>query len=216
MRILSNGIAIIETDTHISRWVQETGRLDHDQYALPIVLQYIQKGDTVVDAGAFIGDHTTAYLAGVGLEGEVWAFEPNPEAFECLKHNCPTAKCRNIGLSDTAGVVGLVKDVNGGASHLSSVGEGKIKTMMLDSLNLSRLDFFKLDVEGYECLALRGAINTITKHRPVMWIEVNKGALERAGASVEMLEGILFDLGYQWSGYPENFGAQYDILCIPQ
>ena len=41
----------------------------------------------------------------------------------------------------------------------------------LDSFKLPRLDFVKLDVEGYECQILQGAKETITKCRPWMWVE---------------------------------------------
>jgi hypothetical protein len=38
-------------------------------------------------------------------------------------------------------------------------------------MELPRLDFFKLDVEGYEVPALAGALETIKKHRPWIWVE---------------------------------------------
>jgi FkbM family methyltransferase len=41
----------------------------------------------------------------------------------------------------------------------------------IDAMALPRLDFFKLDVEGYEVPALTGALNTIKKHRPWIWVE---------------------------------------------
>jgi FkbM family methyltransferase len=41
----------------------------------------------------------------------------------------------------------------------------------IDAMDLPRLDFFKLDVEGYEVPALTGALNTIKKHRPWIWVE---------------------------------------------
>ena len=62
MKITKEGIAILENDTHISKWVEESGKLDHDQNDIPLILKYINEGDTVVDCGAFIGDHTIAYL----------------------------------------------------------------------------------------------------------------------------------------------------------
>ena len=54
MKILPNGIAVIEGDSHISMWVEQSGRLDHDTYALPIILDHIPEGGIVVDGGAFI------------------------------------------------------------------------------------------------------------------------------------------------------------------
>ncbi len=164
-------IATIEGDTHISKWAIEAGRLDHDQNTLPLLAPYIPKGGTVVDAGAFIGDHTVFYADRVGPAGQVLAFEPNFAAFECLHHNVQwmPVTCHHAGLSDATSTAAIATDINAGASHLTD-GKG-CALLALDSLNLQRLDFFKLDVEGFEVRALRGAKDTIHRCRPVMLIE---------------------------------------------
>lgn len=213
VKILDNGIAVIEGDTHISRWVEESGRLDHDEYALPIILDHIKEGDWVVDAGAFIGDHTRAYLDKVKTSGRVFAFEPNPNAFECLVHNCPEARCEPFGLSDLEGSAGLLVNENGGASRLYD-GDS-ITIVKLDNYDLPKLDFLKLDVEGWELKALRGAESTIDIHRPVMWIEINKGALNEQGVEPKDVIKFALDYGYEVIPYPDEGGPQYDILCIP-
>lgn len=213
MKILENGIAVIEDDTHISAWVASEGRLDHDQNSLPIILEHIKEGDVVVDAGAFIGDHTIAYLEKVKAAGCVFAFEPNPKAFQCLIHNCPKAKAFNYGLCSHAGEAFLELCENVGASSIGEAGEA-IKLMCLDELNLDRLDFIKLDVEGYELKALRGGEGLIDTHRPKMWIEINKWALEKQGASAGDIFKFLSDYNYEWFLYPEDGGDQYDVLCL--
>lgn len=214
MRIVANNIAVIEGDSHIGRWVEESGKLAHDEYALPIVLEYVPVGGVVVDAGAFIGDHTRAYLDKVGPAGVVWAFEPNPDAFRCLVHNCPEAKAFPFGLSDLAGSAGLIKNPNAGASRLSGVGG--IVLVRLDDYEFRRLDFLKVDVEGMEVKALRGASDTIKRFKPVMWVEVNRGTLEKNGYEVEELWEVIGDFGYNMKLYPEGGGDQYDLLCLPR
>ena len=219
MKITDTNIAILENDTHISRWVEESGRLDHDRYALPIILEYIEPGSTVVDAGAFIGDHTIAYCNAVGKSGDVYAFEPNPAAFECLQHNCSSAKLFNCGLSDRKEDVNYSHDLdNVGASRITGETNSNtfnIETITLDSLNLTALDFFKIDVEGYEVNVLEGARETISKYRPVFWIEINVGRLAEQGKTVLDIENFLSPLNYEITPFPE-IGEQYDILCVPQ
>ena len=214
MKILPNGIAVIDGDSHISRWVEESGRLDHDQNSLPLILEHIKEGDVVIDAGAFIGDHTIAYTKAVGTKGSVIAFEPNPIAFQCLIHNCPSVYAFNYGLNSHAGRSFLQIDENVGASSLGGSGE-LVKLMCLDELNLDRLDFIKMDVEGYEVEALKGGIHLINKFRPKMWIEVNRGCLEKQRSSVKELFETVVSMGYQIEPYPEHGGDQYDILCLP-
>jgi len=215
MKILPSGIAVIEGDTHISKWVEESGRLDHDQYALPIILGHINEGDHVVDSGAFIGDHTAAYLKAVGAEGKVIAIEPNPQAHECLVHNCPDAISLNIALGDKEESIQFNQSSNAGASHLSQES-GSIKVVTLDSLNLPRLDFLKLDVEGYELKALYGAKSTILCHMPILWVEINSWALSRQGCRPADVLRWVIDAGYDVEPFPDEGGNQYDILCLPK
>lgn len=212
MKIVHGKIAVIEGDTHISRWVEESGRLDHDQYALPLILEHIKAGDTVVDVGAFIGDHTVAYLDKVGKHGRVYAVEPNKAAFDCLKHNCPKAIALNLGLSDKEELLSYEASPNAGAGRIRKGGESEIKTVTLDSLAIDDASFIKIDAEGFELSILKGAVNTIKKSKPTMWIEINVEALRANGVAVSEVENLLLELGYSMKPFPEK-GAQYDILC---
>jgi FkbM family methyltransferase len=213
-----NTIATIEGDTHIGRWAIEAGRVDHDQNMLPLLRPYIPKGGTVVDAGAFIGDHTVFYADCVGPRGQVHAFEPNADAFECLHYNTKglPVTLHNAGLGIAPSTASIAHSDNAGASHLTEGTSCRIIT--LDSLSLPRLDFFKLDVEGFEVMALRGARETIQRCRPVMLIEVNAGALARQGYEPLHIFAELHKLGYQWRNvYAKEplSGDQFDILCEP-
>lgn len=215
MKILPNGIAVIEGDTHISQWVIDTHRLDHDEYTLGLVLPHIEEGAWVVDAGAFIGDHTTAYIKKAGPKGKVFAFEPNPAAYSCLCHNCPEAVTFNCGLSDKDATVNYSHNENAGAGHIEFKA-GSVKLVTLDSLNLRRCDFLKIDIEGCEYEALLGAQETIARCRPFMWIEVNEGALARRSSTPEKLLCLIEkQYGYKTNPYPPEQGPQYDILCTP-
>jgi FkbM family methyltransferase len=218
MQITAKNIAILENDTHISQWVKDSGRLDHDGYALPIILNHVRAGDTVVDAGAFIGDHTIAYCNAVGTHGQVYAFEPNPLAFECLEYNCSTATLFNCGLSNANETVEYSRCDNAGASRIiknSSKDSISIKTITLDSLNLNACNLIKIDVEGYEMNVLKGAKNTIGKFLPVLWIEINSGALAEQGTCANDITAFLSQFNYNITPFPE-IGEQYDILCTPK
>ncbi|WP_082420424.1 FkbM family methyltransferase [Paenibacillus sp. A3] len=68
----------------------------------------------------------------------------------------------------------------GGASHVSmeSFGnsEQKVQTLAIDDLvmkyGLDRVDFIKMDIEGAEMNALKGAVQTISKFRPILAISI--------------------------------------------
>jgi len=84
MKILRNDLAVLENDTHISKWVEQHNSLIHNKSLAQELKFYLRKDMTVVEIGAFIGDNT-AFLK--DLSKWVISFEPNPEAFECLEHN---------------------------------------------------------------------------------------------------------------------------------
>jgi len=215
----SEGIAVIENDTHVSKWVAMEKRLDHDQNSLPEILPLIHPGDVVVDVGAFIGDHTIAYLKAVGDTGTVWAFEPNPDAFECLLVNCPKAKTTCMALGAETGTLNMMPDANAGATHTNDVQAGPILRTTLDTLKLEKLNFLKIDVEGDECKVLRGGWHTIMRCRPIIVVEVADGHLRRQGDNRDRLLGMLDGLGYTWRqiwGGLDMDAPQYDLICQPR
>ena len=220
IKVLPNDIWVIKGDTHVSKWVEEQRRLDHDQNTLPFILPHIRPGDTVIDAGAFIGDHTIAYAKAAGI---VLAFEPNPVAFECLQHNLRNQSnvtmFRN-GLGDRTETVKL--SGNNGNWAGSYVGDhmvvGTAEVNRLDDYKFKKVDLIKWDIEGYEVKALHGAENTINRCRPKMVIEVNQVALERQHNTRKELFEWLKGHGYKFQIIQETCKLNdplYDILCLP-
>ncbi len=221
MKILPNGIAVLENDSHLSKWIEEQGRLAVDGTARTLAERFIKPGDAVVDGGASLGDHTTVYLDAAGPSGTVYAFEPNPDAFECLRHNCQNAIASPFALGQK-GTGKLMRDgpgnLNFGSSFIQT-GEGEIVVVPLDFYDLSRLSFIKLDIEGMEFDALCGAVETLKRCRPVVMAEINRGCMARRGVTYEMIDSLMASLGYRMELLDANYGlecAQTDVLFIPQ
>lgn len=216
IKILPHGrrVAILESDTHVSKWVIENGRLDHDQNMLPLLDPYL--GGGVVDIGAFIGDHTEYYAE---RASHVFAFEPNADAHDCLKYNMYdkyNVTCIHVALGDKEGTASILENINAG---MASLIEGdQVRVCTLDSYSLTDISFIKVDVEGCECEVLEGAKDTIRRCRPTMLIEVNEEALKRQGhtpaellTKIETLQYVMRNI---YEGQPMR-GPQYDILCTP-
>lgn len=219
MTITKEGFAVIEGDNWISKWVTDSGKLAHDEYLLPLILPHIPVGGTVIDVGANIGSHTVSYLAKVGPEGTVHAFEPNALAIQCLRHNCPRAVIHFNALSDCEDILELEpsEDVDNIGAY--RIGKGPIvcHAIPLDSLNLSP-DFIKADCEGSEMHFLKGAEATIQRCRPRMVIEINSEALERFCANRNDVFLWLKEHGYSWKSIQDvdvTTAPQFDILCLP-
>lgn len=224
MKLLPSGIAVIEGDNYISKWVEESGRLDHDQNMLPLVLPYIIPGMYVIDIGAYIGDHTVAYAKAVGANGRVYAFEPYRAAFECLMHNMQNYPRvvlyqQGIGCERTLASIQPRADDNPGANMLvAAVEEMAVLVEPLDTKELPA-DFIKIDAEGCEYNILIGATNTLDRYRPKLLIEINRAALKAQGSSAERVFRYLDRHGYTYANiYPGQSleGEQLDILCLPK
>lgn len=220
MKITPFGVAVIDGDSHLSRWIEENGKLDVDGTAHELAARFIKPGDVVVDAGACLGDHTIVYLNAVGPAGQVHAFEPNPPAFECLSRNCPKAVLHNLGLGrcESTGTMDMQDHHNVGAAILRN-WPGEIRVTALDSFQLMRLNFLKLDVEGMEFEALCGAIETLARCRPVIMSEVNRPLLAQFGCSAEKLFDFMDRLRYRVEPRDPNYGlndSHTEVLFIPK
>lgn len=211
------GIWLVQGDTHIGTWVKEHGSLNIDPHLFRWLRQHLQRVEVIWDIGANIGDHTRFYL---DLGTEVVAFEPHPLAFACLVHNCPEASCHNIAASDAHGSVNLGSSDNVGASRITADGEWSVPAMALDDMpDLPAPQFVKIDVEGWEPNVITGMAATITCHKPILFVEMNRGALEANGFTADGLRDLVKSLGYRTElRYPANANdddLQFDCLFIP-
>lgn len=240
LRQTKEGWWIIDGDTHLSKWVEESGRIDHDEFLVPQLRLLIQPGTAVIDIGANIGTHTVAYSEVVGEDGCVLSFEPNPQAHEALLKNMEKgAKSRwsaySYALSDQAGKAYLMLDSNAGASHIATCPatpqEGmwafiEVRTLdeFLPDLRIPGvgmpLSYVKIDAEGFEFKILKGAEAILRLHRPVILLEINTQRLRENGTEVfEILSWLTKTIGnYQHRLIPQGADyrdSQYDILVMP-
>ncbi|NER86020.1 MULTISPECIES: FkbM family methyltransferase [unclassified Moorena] len=215
-----NGIALIENDTYRTQLIPKVGRLDHDQSLLRGILPHIPRGGVAIDVGANIGDHTIAYLNKVGITGRVLAFEPLPEAYECLKLNVPGAESYNYALSDQEETLNLVIRPNTGESFCSySDNSQTIRAVPLDSFEFTQLDLIKFDVEGWELKALKGAEETIYQHQPRMVIEINEQVFKRTLGNRHQIYDFLRRHDYELQPIQPKTSLnteRIDLLAIPE
>lgn len=218
--LLHNGIAILEHDTHLSKWVVEHNRLDFDQNIHSRI--HLNIGDVVIDAGANIGCYSYGFLKQVSKDGKVYCFEPSNESYECLSHNLsnyPNVILSNKALSDKVEYCNIIRESNNvGMNFCDFVKSGEIQTTTIDSLELERLNFIKIDVEGCELKVLQGGLKTILKHKPVMLIEINDHTFKKQGINrmdvFALLNAMNYSISNIYQGQSIN-GEQLDIICHP-
>lgn len=177
---------IIDSDTVVSRSIKMYG--EWAQNELVIMSLFIKEGDAVLDVGGFIGTHARAFSEFVGQSGTVTTFEPRGGVFDVLSRNANFSKNKNItcikaAIGDSTAtlqlpVLNLKKDNNFGAESLNNIktttaSVEEVPVIPLDSLNIEKVNFIKIDVEGLEINVLKGAKNLIQQNSPIIVAEVN-------------------------------------------
>jgi FkbM family methyltransferase len=163
-------------------------------------MKYVSNRKTALDIGAHVGIWSKRLAE---LFNVVIAFEPVPEHVECWNENVKkyNASLQEVALSNKAGKVNMkVTGHNSGMSTLEYYAkrirtskEISVETKTLDSYHLGIVDFMKIDVEGHEMKMLEGAMTTIQRHSPIIFIEIHKKEKTKSINAYAFLIG----LGYQ-------------------
>lgn len=168
------------------------------------VLHYLAEDDLFVDVGANIGMYTVLASAAAGARS--LAVEPVPVTFADLAGNIrlngieDRVEARNLGVGDRPGRLRFTAD-KGGMNHiLPAGGKGGIElpVVTIDSL-LAGGDctMMKLDIEGYELPALRGAPATLANpSMKALIVEMNGSGL-RYGVSDSDVHAFILEFGFR-------------------
>jgi FkbM family methyltransferase len=136
-----------------------------------------EKGNVVLDIGAYKGDTAIFFANCVGENGKVYAFEPVKANIFALEENARNNRLENIivpvnmGVSSKSGVLKVVSNSYGAPwSFLSEQRGNETEITTIDNFvrdkGLKKVDFIKMDVEGVEADVIAGAKDTIKKFSP--------------------------------------------------
>lgn len=233
-----HGLALYPAnDFYIGRSLESYGEYCPDEG--DAFRQILKPGGIVLEAGANIGAHTVHLSRIVGPAGRIYAFEPQQRIFQIL--------CANLALNNVANVVARQQGLGGvpdtmwasppdigavanfGAVTMRASGQEPVEIVTLDSLDLRRLDFVKVDVEGMEEAVIRGGIDTIRRLRPKLYVENDKqgSAPEKSASLIRMIRELGYRLwwhrpslyspanfrGFQKNIFPGNV-VSINMLCI--
>lgn len=162
----------------------------------------------MLDVGANIGYYALEGAHIVGPTGSVIAVEAAPPHANALRANIARNGFHNVlvhemAVSDFTGKATLslpAKNRNLGMYTLADFPSDysfEVHVCRLDELVKGRIDFMKIDIEGSEYRALRGAEKILRRYRPPILIELNEAALTGSGSSSMEVMDFLRALGYQ-------------------
>jgi FkbM family methyltransferase len=198
-----------------------------------IVSGLLPPGGIAIDVGANVGWHTLLMSRLAGRQGRVLAIEPNPSVSAELRRNLQINRTQNVevmvcAVGGAEGVLSLLapaaNEPGAASGHVVAAGEtgpGVISApaRTLDAIvaeaNVDRLDFIKLDIEGYEWPALRGGEKTIARFRPPIVFEFDVSYAPRGGGSSDVLSEFFFRFGYRLYSIGRNWAEHVEPGAWP-
>lgn len=153
--------------------------LTHENWLLELAKNLLKSGDIFIDVGCHVGKYSIFLANYVGPEGKVFAIDANPENIRAIKKNAELNEFANIAIINTA-----VADTDGERNFYLSrwSGQGSLiqsdarkesvvmTTATLDTLlwSIDKIDLIKMDIEGTELEAIKGAKLTLKKTRKLI------------------------------------------------
>ncbi len=194
-----------------------------------LLMEFIRPGMTVVDVGANIGFYTGFLAKLVGETGRVYAFEPSPYNFELLTRYTRSSNvtAAQAAVGDKTGEISLYLSDKLNVDHRTyQSGEGRteirVPSYRLDDyFKDQKVDFIKMDIQGFEYQALLGMKNILRSNTNIKLImEFWPWGLIKAGGSAEELVDLLKQLDFQTEllegGKPATAGKRLPCPPIPQ
>ncbi|MGA2131865.1 MAG: FkbM family methyltransferase [Bryobacteraceae bacterium] len=190
----------------------------HEPHTTRVFEKLLRPGMTFVDVGAHVGQYTLLAAGLVGPQGRVHSFEPDPRTFALLQHNVSANGLTNV-------------TINHCAVAATTGADSALRTQSLDDYiaarGIAQVDLIKIDIDGGEMGALRGARRLLSSaHPPQLIVEFAESTQAPRGHSCAELAEVLTGLGNElfcidsrglipfapWG--PEH--AYFNVLAVPK
>lgn len=200
----------------------------HELAIQECLVREFRAGDVFYDIGANAGFFSLLGSRCVGSEGRVFAFEPLAEEVRSIRAQLrlnDVSHCTVVeaAVADRSGWIEFREGAESSRGHVSpregqksGVSTIPVKAIALDDFvaTFPTPDFVKMDVEGAELLALRGARRMLAgKRPPKMLIEFHSDQLRHECLS------MLANVGYEFQNMAgrglDAGGKDHHVLCIP-
>ncbi|MFC1818824.1 FkbM family methyltransferase [Thermodesulfobacteriota bacterium] len=202
-------------------WIRTVFYVLYDWYKLFIeagdirfLKNYVKPGGVVIDIGANVGFFTKRFAQWVSDGGFVIALEPEKSNLHQLKKNLDKSGAidvvkivKGVAAEHTGTLKLAVNPIHPGDHKIAEEGE-EISSFTIDELVLREtatpVCLLKIDVQGAEERVLRGALDTIQRDHPAIFIELDDEALQKMGSSAGRVVNLLMDLDYRVKRFGKN------------
>lgn len=172
-------IYAMKSDAEVGRGIIQSQV--YEPHVTNILTEILNAGDVFLDLGANIGYFSLLAASIVQASGKVISFEPNTQNLQLFYASILENKLKNIivyplAASDNARIMKLTSFGSNGFLEIPQSGLANaqfLQSVTVDELlqNEERFNVVKMDIEGYEPLALKGMDKIIKKHKPIILTE---------------------------------------------
>lgn len=204
------------------------------------LLNYLDKSEVIFDIGANIGQTSLNIInsqKSKKLNPTVYAFEPYPKTFNKLETNIALNKSKdvkayNLGLSTQKGMLHMMQHSpsNSGGFRMTDdlANSISVPVISLDEFilenQITKIDFIKIDVEGFEVQVIQGAKKTLETYKPVLIFEYSLENIKAQNGNIRNTLNWLLEMNYHIrtkEGLSEmevllQLDYQTDLICSPK
>jgi len=212
-KVLNHEMIVDLNDVGISRKIFFKGI--HEPLSTEQYMKEVKEGMNVLEIGSNIGYYALLGSNLIGKSGKVIAFEPNPINFEMLKLNIELNKCSEkfdcypYGVGSENGELDFYMMNKGNTSSFIHRDDSTIKIEEIKKIKVVKLDdffdkdikidYFRMDVEGYELEIIKGMKNILASNNKPQgcFIEVHSALLNQMNSSAKDFVDMMKDYGFK-------------------
>ena len=180
----------------------------YEKRMMQYLAEHLKPGDVCLDVGGHIGYISLVMGKIIGPTGNVFTLEPRPINIKYIEKHISANKADNVkliktGVSNYIGTARFDLDTGTGSGKITNKGILEIPVTTIDTLlesgDILPPRLIKMDIEGEEVNALKGAEKLLVEHKPLLNISTHGKEIR------EQCEAFLTDLGYEiQEGTPRN------------
>lgn len=202
-----NKLIYLNHDSFQSMWIMYNYWVDWEEFNL--IKNLVKSQDQVFDIGANMGFYTIWFSKFISFGGNIHSFEPDLNNFNRLKKNVllnennEIFNLNNKAVSDLNGELTFTTGLDG-ENHISndqSISRTRVESITLDEYceknQIKKLNYVKIDVEGFEYSVLKGAESLLSEQKiSIIQLEINQ-TISNSDKSIEDIIDLLSKYQYK-------------------
>jgi FkbM family methyltransferase len=209
---LIKGWWLPDDDTHFENYITDGGyQTIHRTSILNYIKQFKSELNNVIDVGSHVGFWSKEFTE---LFKHVYAFEPMNEVRECYIKNIvkDNYTLYPYGLGSVEKKVKIQYEPNeSGNTFITPSGNREIEVYPLDRFEFNKIDYIKIDAEGYEIEVCKGALKLIERDKPFIHIEMKKKVMNKVG----LTQNTIYDF-FESINYKQVLAVKSEVVYAPK